>query len=213
MYYLFDFDGTLVDSMPVFVSAMLRILDENNIPYGDDLTKTITPLGLGGTADYYINTMGVPMGKEQLFKLMMEYMLDGYLHTVPVKPHVIPALQKLREQGASLNILTANTHIALDPCLKRLGMWDLFDNVWSCDDFNTSKADPEIYRQAAARLNTTVENVLFFDDNLHACTTAKSAGMMVCGVYDPSSADSEAQIRAVADHYIYNFSELPALNL
>ena len=30
-YYLFDFDGTLVDSMPTFVSSMLRILDENGV--------------------------------------------------------------------------------------------------------------------------------------------------------------------------------------
>ena len=31
--YLFDFDGTLVDSMPTYITAMLRILDENNISY------------------------------------------------------------------------------------------------------------------------------------------------------------------------------------
>lgn len=43
--YLFDFDGTLVDSMPSFVSTMLRILDENGISYGEDIIKTITPLG------------------------------------------------------------------------------------------------------------------------------------------------------------------------
>ena len=47
--YLFDFDGTLVDSMPTFVSVMLRILDENKIAYGDDIVKIITPLGYKGT--------------------------------------------------------------------------------------------------------------------------------------------------------------------
>jgi uncharacterized membrane protein len=51
--YLFDFDGTLVDSMPTYISAMLRILDENNIAYGDDIIKIITPLGVNGTAEYY----------------------------------------------------------------------------------------------------------------------------------------------------------------
>ena len=50
-YYLFDFDGTLVDSMPTYVSAMLRILDENKIPYEKDIPKIITPLGLNGAAD------------------------------------------------------------------------------------------------------------------------------------------------------------------
>ena len=43
---IFDMDGTLIDSMPTFVSSMLRILDENGISYGDDIVKTITPLGL-----------------------------------------------------------------------------------------------------------------------------------------------------------------------
>ena len=57
--YLFDFDGTLVDSMPTFCSAMLRILDENGICYENDIIKIITPLGLAGTAEYYINQMGV----------------------------------------------------------------------------------------------------------------------------------------------------------
>ena len=52
--YLFDFDGTLVDSMPTYVSSMLRILDENHIPYEKDIVKVITPLGMAGTAEYYM---------------------------------------------------------------------------------------------------------------------------------------------------------------
>ena len=39
--YLFDFDGTLVDSMPTFISAMLRILDENHIQYDNNIIKII----------------------------------------------------------------------------------------------------------------------------------------------------------------------------
>ena len=53
--YLFDFDGTLVDSMPTYVSSMLRILDENNVQYKSDIVKIITPLGIPGTAEYFIN--------------------------------------------------------------------------------------------------------------------------------------------------------------
>ena len=53
--YLFDFDGTLVDSMPTFASVMLRILDEHNIKYDSDIVKTITPLGYKGTAEYFIS--------------------------------------------------------------------------------------------------------------------------------------------------------------
>ena len=212
-YYLFDFDGTLVDSMPTFVSSMLRILDENGISYGSDIIKIITPLGLNGTAEYYIDQMGVKLSKEQLMGIMKDYMMDAYFHTIPSKMNVPEVLQELKNRGASLNVLTASPHITLDACLKRLGLWELFDNVWSCDDFNTTKADPQIYVRAAEKMNTTVENVLFLDDNLNADLTAKAAGMQVCGVYDESSKDYVEQMKAATDYYIFDFKELPNLEL
>jgi FMN phosphatase YigB (HAD superfamily) len=114
----------------------------------------------------------------------------------------------LKEQGASLNVLTASPHITLDACLKRLDLWELFDNVWSCDDFHTTKADPQIYVRAAEKMNQPVGDVLFLDDNLNADLTAKTAGMQVCGVYDESSKDYVAQMKAANDYYIYDFQEL-----
>ena len=207
-YYLFDFDGTLVDSMPTFVSSMLRILDENGISYGSDIIKIITPLGLNGTAEYYIDQMGIKLSKEQLMGIMKDYMMDAYFHTIPAKMNVPEVLRELKNRGASLNVLTASPHITLDACLKRLGLWELFDNVWSCDDFNTTKADPQIYVRAAEKMNTTADKVLFLDDNLNADLTAKAAGMQVCGVYDESSEDYVEQIKTVNDYYIYDFQEL-----
>lgn len=206
--YLFDFDGTLVDSMPTYVSAMLRILDENNVSYGDDIVKIITPLGLQRTAEYYIEELGIQLTKEQLLKLMKEYMLDAYLNTIPAKSNVPEVLRELKRRGVSINVLTASPHLTLDACLKRLGLFELFDNVWSCEDFGTTKADPNIYVMAAEKLGVAVEDVLFLDDNLDADRTAKSAGVTVCGVYDPSSEDYTEEIKATSDYYIRDFLEL-----
>ncbi len=205
--YLFDFDGTLVDSMPTFVSVMLRILDENNIAYGDDIMKIITPLGYGGTAKYY-RTLGIDKSEEELVAQMHEYALDGYVNRIEAKEGVIPALKALRDKGCSLNVLTASPHEMLDPCLKRLGIFEWFDHVWSCEDFHTTKADPEIYCMAAERIGAPIEEILFLDDNYNADRCARESGIGVCGVYDPSSAEFEEEIRAVSHRYIYNFSEL-----
>ena len=210
MTYLFDFDGTLVDSMPTFVSSMLRILDENGISYGDDIIKTITPLGLEGTASYFVQ-IGVPKSKEEIMDIMAEYLLEAYRYHIPAKDHVMDVLRKLKARGDSLNVLTASPHITLDACMRRLGMWELFDNVWSCDDFGTTKADPEIYKMVARRLDMPVEQILFLDDNLRADMTAKAAGMQVCGVYDPSSEEFIEQMKQETDHYIYDFTELLTL--
>ena len=205
--YLFDFDGTLVDSMPNYGATMLRVLDENHVPYGDDIIKIITPLGYIGTADYFIK-MGLNKTREEIIAIITEYLKEEYANRIPAKSNVIAVLRELKSRGADLNVLTASPHTMLDPCLKRLGIYDLFTNVWSCDDFATTKADPDIYRMAAERMGTTVDQVLFLDDNYNADKTAKTAGMLVCGVYDESSKEYIEEMKSIADHYIFDFKEL-----
>ena len=122
--------------------------------------------------------------------------------------NVIDVLKALKARGADLNVLTASPHTSLDPCLKRLGIWELFSNVWSCDDFNTTKADPNIYRMAAEKIGAPVEDIWFLDDNINADRTAMEAGMKVCGVYDDSSKESVEEMKALCHRYIYNFNEL-----
>ena len=206
--YLFDFDGTLVDSMPAYVGLMLRILDENNIKYENDIIKIITPLGYIGTAKYYREKLGVNIPEDELIALMNSYAYNEYAHNIPAKDSVIEVLRKLKAEGAELNVLTASPHTVLDVCLKRLGIYDLFTNVWSCDDFGTTKADVEIYKTVADRLGKPIDEILFLDDNYNADKTAHLAGMAVCGVYDSSSEEYTAEIKSVSDYYITNFREL-----
>ena len=208
--YLFDFDGTLVDSMPTYVAALLRVLDENDVPYGDDLIKIVTPLGLEGAAAYFIE-LGLDMPKDEIVAQMKSYMYEEYLHRIPAKRHVVSTLQTLKARGADLNVLTASPHLTLDPCLKRLGIYDLFCHVWSCEDFATTKADPAIYRMAAEAIGAPVEEILFLDDNLNADRTAKAAGMRVCGVYDDCSRDYVEDMKREADYYIDDFAQLLTL--
>lgn len=205
--WLFDFDGTLVDSMPAFASMMLRILDEYEMAYEKNIVKIITPLGYRDTARYFVE-MGVQATQEELLRRMHQYAEAEYTLRIPAKNNVPEVLRKLKARGDDLNVLTASPHAMLDPCLKRLGLYELFTNVWSCEDFGTNKANPEIYRMAAEKIGKPVEEIWFLDDNFNADRTAKSAGMKVCGVYDDSSAEYEADIRAVSDRYIYDFSEL-----
>ncbi len=207
MTYLFDFDGTLVDSMPVYIDTMIQILEDYHIRYPQDIVKIITPLGTQGTADYYIE-LGVPLPKEEIVERMGRGMIEAYFTQIPAKEGVIETLKVLKDRGDSLNVLTASPHITLDACLIRLGIYDWFQNVWSCDDFATTKANPEIYKQAAARIGVPVGDVLFLDDNLNAIRTAQQAGMQVCGVYDASSKEYTEEMKQVSGRYIENFKEL-----
>jgi len=207
MTYIFDFDGTLVDSMPVFSAKMREIFEENDLPIAEDFVKIITPLGYIGTAKYAID-LGCKLTVEEFCSIATQKMEGQYHNTIPAKEFVKDKLLQLKAQGHSLNVLTASPHSVLDKCLERVGLYELFENVWSCDDFATTKADPQIYVRAAVQLGKRVEECMFVDDNVGAVSTAKKAGMIAVGIYDDSSKDLVEEMTAAADIYIYDFSEL-----
>ena len=108
--YLFDFDGTLVDSMPSYVAAMLRILDENHISYGRDIIKIITPLGYAGTAAYYTEKLGLTMPVEKTVEMMKKYNVKrcyyGHLHGASITDAVEGNIEGIE--------LTENTYLEMD---------------------------------------------------------------------------------------------------
>ncbi len=207
MIYIFDFDGTLVDSMHQWSAKILNILDKSGINYPPDIIKTITPLGDRGTAEYF-RKLGVKMSVSEILELMDSYAMKEYQFNIPAKPYVAETLHRLKADGHTLNVLTASPHKMLDVCLKRLNLYEIFDNVWSCDDFEYTKSQPEIYLSVARRLGADVSDCIFADDNYNAVSAAKAAGMTVIAVYDDSSAELEPEMRAVSDRYIRDFREL-----
>lgn len=205
--YLFDFDGTLVDSMPTFGGIIKRVMEESGLEFTDGTLKIVTPLGYRGSAKYF-RTLGTCEDEDALTARMEEYAKEEYWNTIPAKEGVCETLRALKARGASLNVLTASPHVTLDPCLKRIGIWDLFDHVWSCEDFLTVKSNPALYGMVADALGATVSEVIFVDDNVGAVKTAKAAGMIAYGIYDPSSEDYIDEMREVSDRYLFTFGEL-----
>lgn len=203
--YLFDFDGTLVDSMPYWSAKMINILEKSGVSYPADIIKIITPLGDEGTARYFREVLGVQMEIHEMIEEMHAYALPKYRDTIPLKDGVSEYIKMLFDAGCSLNVLTASPHNMLDPCLKRNGIYEMFDNVWSCEDFAMTKADPGIYRAVADKLGTSPGDIVFFDDNIGAVKTAASAGVCTVGVYDVSGEDFAAELKETADRYIMTF--------
>lgn len=206
--YIFDFDGTLVDSMPAWGGKMLHVLQRHGVVYPRDIVRTLTPLGDRGSARYFQEQFHLSVSEEELLRQMDEYAAPAYLHTIPAKPGAVEALRALHASGKRLCVLTASPHRLLDPCLRRLGLYGLFEEVWSCDDFGLTKAQREIYWRAAERLDRQPGECFFLDDNLNALRTAKEAGMRVVGVQDDSSREDEAAIRALSERFVVSLQEV-----
>jgi len=203
--FIFDFDGTLADSMPFYAAEMISILERNHVDYPADIIKIITPLGYEGAAKYYIEQFKLDYTVDSLVKLIQEELYPKYLNEIILKPDVADYLASLKTQGHSLNVLSASPYRVIAAVLKRCGVFDLFDNIWSCEDFHRTKGEVEIYTEAVERIGGTLGDTFFFDDNLEAIKTAVRAGLHTVGVYDDASADYIEEIKKTANKFIYGF--------
>ncbi len=206
--YLFDFDGTLVDSMTQWGNKVLLVLEKAGITPPKGILKLLTPLGDIGSMRYYREQMGVTMTDQEMLAIMDAYAYPEYSERIPAKPYVKETLLRLKAQGHRLSVLTASPHRMLDVCLQRLELYDLFDRVWSCEDFHMTKAQPEIYCAAAKELGVAVTDCIFVDDNIVAVKTAMEAGMQAVAVHDPSAQAFEEELRRIAPRYIEDFRQL-----
>lgn len=203
--YVFDLDGTLVDSMIPAVNIVLRFLDEHGVSYTPDIVKILTPLGFKGIARYYANELGVKMSEEEIYAVFQDRLKIAYAKEIALKPNVKEALNRLKRQGVGLNVLTASPHVFTDACLKNNGVYGLFDNVFSSEDFSMLKSDERIYKEVEKRLGLPFCMV---DDSVTVVKTAKKAGFPTVGVYEPFFEDEWAEMQTVADKTICDFSQL-----
>jgi HAD superfamily hydrolase (TIGR01509 family) len=204
--YVFDLDGTLVDSMPHWCK-LTDFLTDRGIEYPPDLIKKIIALGLPGAAKYFKEHFPLTETVEEIYQSFIDRYIGFYETEIPAKDGVIETLFALKERGVSLNVLTASPHLFLDPCLKRLGIYDLFDNLWTVEDVG-SKAESATYLEVAKRLGVNPEDCVLFDDSVAPLLPAKAAGWSAVGVYDDFSGRYEDEMRKIADGYIYNLKEL-----
>ena len=204
--YIFDMDGTLVDSVYALENGVKSYLDSKNISYPENIVEIITPLGYEGAAKY-LQSLGLDLPIDEITAAMKNSMIAEYENSIPAKPHATELLHRLKDEGNILCVLTASPHFLTDPCLKRLGIDSLFAFIWSTDDFGLTKSDEKIYHEVAGKIGLDIEKCTFVDDNLINIRTAKKTGIGTVAIYDSTSAASADELKSIADKYIYSFDE------
>lgn len=206
--FIFDLDGTLVDSMPIGVGIVVDFLEKRGVSLPSEMIKTLTPLGYKGVAAYYSENLGIPMTAAEIYAEFQRETIKAYGELVPLKKGVKETLEALKQKGFRLCVLTASPNNLTELCLKKLQIFHLFEKVWSIDDFNLTKADKDIYLAAAKRLGAEISDCVMVDDHLGVLKVAKAAGMATVGVYDEYSIDFQEEIRAIADDYVTELSQI-----
>ena len=181
--HIFDMDGTILDSMPMWATIASDYLESYDIPHDDDVNKLIEAYTLENAAKYFIE-LGLDKTVGVIIKEIYDFSFNKYKNEIPAKPGMTELLKKLHENGETIILLSASPVQCAEAAFKRLNILEYFDKLFSCQDFETDKTVPETFVNVASSLGFKPENTIVYEDALYSILSAKKAGCKTVAIYD-----------------------------
>ncbi|MDE5742665.1 MAG: HAD family phosphatase [Oscillospiraceae bacterium] len=204
---IFDLDGTLVDSNAVWKKIDIILLQRRGIKCSDELADRMTSMTYED-AFVEMQKLGVKDSFEEILKEFNELAVDEYRHNIFLKDYAVEYLTYLKGQSVKIALATASPKELYEPVLRHNHAYSYFDAFCTTDEAGRDKNSPDIYLLAASKLGVAPDECVVFEDVLKGIFSAKNAGMTAVGVYDRYTAEDIVTIRAAADKFIMNFSEM-----
>lgn len=205
---IFDLDGTILDSMPIWSNLGNIYLKAKGKVAQPDLAYQLEKMSISEAAQYFIDNYAIDNNIEKIENEINEILFNYYHKICPIKNGVKNYLAKLKQNSIPMVIATSSSKLLVKIALKRLDIYQYFSKIFTTTELNTNKTESKIYTECAKYLAFPPNQIIVHEDVLFAINTAKNAGFNIIAVYDESSKNDELKIRKIADKYIYSFNEL-----
>ncbi len=205
---IFDLDGTLLDSMMVWVNVDRDFLEENGKVYTPDVSEAVKKMTVTDSANYFRTRFDLDMTTDEIIDRIESMVSEKYRYTLPLKDSAFEAVKALYDGGIKMCVATATYNSLADAALKRLKIYDMLEFVITCHDAGAGKESPDIFLKAADMLGTLPEETAVAEDSLHCLQTAADAGFFTVGVYDHFSAHEKEAAARTADMTVNKLTEL-----
>ena len=204
---IFDLDGTLLDSMGVWLEVDEIFLSRRGIALPDDYAQAISPMGFPAAAEYTKRRFCLPEDEAAIMAEWHDLAVDAYAHRVPLKPYAKDYLESLRARRIPIAAATASQAVFYLPALERLGILGYFSSITEISEVARGKGNPDIYLRAAEKLGYPPEDCAVFEDIVPGVRGAAAGGFYTVAVYDEHNPNKEL-LCAISDRYIFSFAEM-----
>jgi HAD superfamily hydrolase (TIGR01509 family) len=198
---VFDLDGVLLDSEQVWDEAREQLAKERGGRWHPQAQKDMMGMSSTEWSRYMHDTIGLPEAPEEINREVVERLTASYREHLPALPGAKEAVERLAQRWP-LGLASSSNRELIDLALELLGVQHLFAATVSSEEVARGKPAPDVYLEAARRLNVAPAHAAAVEDSHNGILSAKAAGMRVLAIpnaHFPPDDDALAEADVVLD--------------
>jgi HAD superfamily hydrolase (TIGR01509 family) len=203
---VFDMDGVLIASEEIWDEVRRAYVDEQGGRYTDEMQRAMMGMSSPEWSRYLHETAGLPDEPEAINAEIVRRMLAAFHDHLPLFDGAIEAVRRLAERYP-LAVASSSNRPLIDAVLDVSGLASSFRSTVSSEEVPRGKPAPDVYLEAARRLDVPPERCAAVEDSHNGIRSAHAAGMLVIAIPNPSFPPDEEAL-AHADVVIRSLDEL-----
>jgi HAD superfamily hydrolase (TIGR01509 family) len=181
---VFDLDGVIIDSEPVWEEVRRRFVAERGRTWLPDSQQRLMGMSTAEWARYLAEDVGVPMPPDDVARAVIAGIVARYDTALPLIPGAVDAVRGLRDRW-TLGLASSSPRTLIDAVLERAGMTEMFAVTVSTEEVPRGKPSPDVYLAVAARLHVDQAACVAVEDSSNGIRAAVAAGMRTVALARP----------------------------
>ena len=187
---IFDMDGVLIDSEPLWRRAEREIFAEQGLVLSDDDCRRTMGLRTDELVAYWYRhnpwlSRSQAVVADSINSRVAELIAE---HGTPL-PGAAVAVRAARDSGLPVGLASSSSIELIELVVRALRLEESFSVLCSAEDEERGKPDPAVYLTAARRLGVAPTGCVAIEDSVRGITAALAAGMRVVAVPPPGHFD------------------------
>jgi HAD superfamily hydrolase (TIGR01509 family) len=207
---IFDLDGVLADSEPLWSEIDAKLLAEYGVTYRGEYHQNVVGVSYRLAVEFYKKIFGLSASNEEMMRRRGEIATEFFANRVGLFSNVEEVLEELRQMKLHLAVATSSVSQSARPFLDRHQLTKFFEVIVTGEEVEHGKPAPDTYLCAADKLGISSDACLVVEDALPGVDAARAAKMQVAAIPDRRFVDS-AEYKKKADYVLDGLKELPAL--
>lgn len=206
--FIFDLDGTLLDSMSIWDDVYKKLFSENNIAMPEGYTIAVNHMDMLSAARYTSLNSDIGLTTQQITDRWRSLAMQSYANEINLKPYAHELIKTLAQNNYLLAIATATDKELFIPCLKKNGIASFFHSATTTQEVHKGKNNPDIYLKECEKLGLLPHQCVVVEDSHVGIKSAKLAGFKTIGIYDEYSSALQKELERYSDWYVKSLSEV-----